>query len=50
MKRYYVKAVLRAVTMETEQHLLSSSTPDEEWGDEFGYIQVGKNDNMNKLA
>ena len=38
MKRYYVKAVLRAVTMETEQHLLSSSTPD------------GKNDNMNKLA
>lgn len=50
MKRNYVKAVMSAVTMETEKHLLANSTPDEEWGDEFGYIRAEQNDNMNKLA
>jgi hypothetical protein len=48
MKRNYVKAMMSVVAMETEQHLLASSTP-EEWDGEMGYMR-DLSAGMNKLA
>lgn len=40
MKKFYTKATMDVVMMETEQHLLVSS---EEFGDEMGYIRLNQN-------
>lgn len=35
MKKFYTKATMEVVKMETEKHLLQAS---DEWDGEFGYI------------
>lgn len=46
MKKFYTKATMDVVMMETEQHLLANSV--EEFGDEMGYIRLDIN--VNRFA
>lgn len=41
MKKFYTKATMDVVTMETEKHLLAAS--EEEWEGEYGYIRLDTN-------
>lgn len=41
MKKFYTKATMDVVMMETEQHLLANSA--EDFGDEMGYIRLDIN-------